>query len=50
MDIFLQNIMLPECFYSFFDLRKDFKKNFPESADLKDLDVQNMAECILVLQ
>ncbi|XP_023666682.1 epithelial splicing regulatory protein 1 isoform X9 [Paramormyrops kingsleyae] len=39
-----KNIMLPECFYSFFDLRKDFKKSFPESADLKDLDVQSMAE------
>ncbi|XP_048881044.1 epithelial splicing regulatory protein 1 isoform X4 [Brienomyrus brachyistius] len=39
-----KNIMLPECFYSFFDLRKDFKKNFPESADLKDLDVQNIAD------
>ncbi|XP_018618612.1 epithelial splicing regulatory protein 1 isoform X3 [Scleropages formosus] len=38
-----KNIVLPECFYSFFDLRKEFKKKFPESADLKDLDVQLMA-------
>uniref|UniRef100_A0A8C9TYM0 Epithelial splicing regulatory protein 1 n=1 Tax=Scleropages formosus TaxID=113540 RepID=A0A8C9TYM0_SCLFO len=42
-----KNIVLPECFYSFFDLRKEFKKKFPESADLKDLDVQLMANCIL---
>ncbi|KAJ8394574.1 hypothetical protein AAFF_G00043770 [Aldrovandia affinis] len=39
-----KNIMLPECFFSFFDLRKEFKKNFPSSADLKDLDIQVMAD------
>ncbi|KAJ8290979.1 hypothetical protein GJAV_G00019900 [Gymnothorax javanicus] len=38
-----KNIMLPECFYSFFDLRKEFKKNFPSSPDLNDLDIQVMS-------
>lgn len=42
-----QNILLPECFYSFFDLRKEFKKKFPSEGELKDLDLQVMAECIL---
>lgn len=43
----LQNILVPDCFYSFFDLRKEFKKHFPES-DLKASNVHVMAECILV--
>ncbi|XP_036395209.1 epithelial splicing regulatory protein 1 isoform X2 [Megalops cyprinoides] len=43
-----KNIMLPDCFYSFFDLRKEFKKNFPSSADLKDLDIQVMADYLNV--
>lgn len=42
----LQNILVPECFYSFFDLRKEFKRHFPTS-DLKALNVHIMAECIL---
>lgn len=42
----LQNILVPDCFYSFFDLRKEFKKHFPAS-DLKALNVYIMAECIL---
>lgn len=42
----LQNILVPDCFYSFFDLRKEFKKHFP-SSDLKTLNVHIMAECIL---
>ncbi|KAJ0066102.1 hypothetical protein NL108_001356, partial [Boleophthalmus pectinirostris] len=41
-----KNILVPDCFYSFFDIRKEFKKHFPAS-DLKALNVQNMAECIL---
>lgn len=41
-----QNILVPDCFYSFFDLRKEFKKHFPTS-DLKALNVHIMAECIL---
>ncbi|XP_041104714.1 epithelial splicing regulatory protein 1 isoform X1 [Polyodon spathula] len=38
-----KNVMLPECFHSFFDLRKEFKKCCPDSPALKDLDVQAMA-------
>uniref|UniRef100_A0AAQ5ZIN4 RRM domain-containing protein n=1 Tax=Amphiprion ocellaris TaxID=80972 RepID=A0AAQ5ZIN4_AMPOC len=30
-----KNILVPDCFYSFFDLRKEFKKHFTTS-DLKD--------------
>lgn len=41
-----QNILVPDCFYSFFDLRKEFKKHFPAS-DLKALNAHVMAECIL---
>uniref|UniRef100_A0A8C7XHD9 Epithelial splicing regulatory protein 1 n=1 Tax=Oryzias sinensis TaxID=183150 RepID=A0A8C7XHD9_9TELE len=41
-----KNILVPDCFYSFFDLRKEFKKHFP-SSDLKALNVGSMAECIL---
>lgn len=43
----LQNILVPDCFYSFFDLRKEFKMHFPAS-DLKATNVHVMAECILV--
>jgi len=39
--------LLPECFFSFFDLRKEFKKKFPSEGELKDLDLQVMADCIL---
>uniref|UniRef100_A0A667X2P6 Epithelial splicing regulatory protein 1 n=1 Tax=Myripristis murdjan TaxID=586833 RepID=A0A667X2P6_9TELE len=36
------NILVPECFYSFFDLRKEFRKDFP-TTDLKSLDVHLMS-------
>uniref|UniRef100_A0A8C2X0Q0 Epithelial splicing regulatory protein 1 n=1 Tax=Cyclopterus lumpus TaxID=8103 RepID=A0A8C2X0Q0_CYCLU len=36
-----KNILVPDCFYSFFDLRKEFKKHFPTS-DLKALNVHIM--------
>uniref|UniRef100_A0A7N6B894 RRM domain-containing protein n=1 Tax=Anabas testudineus TaxID=64144 RepID=A0A7N6B894_ANATE len=39
-----KNALVPDCFYSFFDLRKEFKKHFPTS-DLKALNVHIMAEC-----
>ncbi|XP_053182793.1 epithelial splicing regulatory protein 1 [Scomber japonicus] len=42
-----KNIPVPDCFYSFFDLRKEFKKHF-SSSDLKTLNVHSMAECILL--
>uniref|UniRef100_A0A3Q2XGP1 Epithelial splicing regulatory protein 1 n=1 Tax=Hippocampus comes TaxID=109280 RepID=A0A3Q2XGP1_HIPCM len=40
-----KSILIPDCFYSFFDLRKEFKTHFP--SDLGALDVYAMAECIL---
>lgn len=46
--VLLQNILLPECFYSFFDLRKEFKKCCPGSPDIGKLDVAAMTECILL--
>ncbi|XP_060051947.1 epithelial splicing regulatory protein 1 isoform X4 [Erinaceus europaeus] len=41
-----QNVLLPECFYSFFDLRKEFKKCCPGSPDIDKLDVAAMTECL----
>uniref|UniRef100_A0A8D0CN03 Epithelial splicing regulatory protein 1 n=1 Tax=Sander lucioperca TaxID=283035 RepID=A0A8D0CN03_SANLU len=42
-----KNILVPDCFYSFFDLRKEFKKHFPTS-DLKALNVHIMAEYLIL--
>ncbi|XP_041798411.1 epithelial splicing regulatory protein 1 isoform X2 [Chelmon rostratus] len=42
-----KNILVPDCFYSFFDLRKEFKKHFPAS-DLKALNVHVMAEFLSI--
>ncbi|XP_029360123.1 epithelial splicing regulatory protein 1 isoform X3 [Echeneis naucrates] len=42
-----KNILVPDCFYSFFDLRKEFKKNFPMS-DLKALNAYNMSESLSI--
>ncbi|TSK20253.1 Epithelial splicing regulatory protein 1 [Bagarius yarrelli] len=42
-----KNIPLPDCFFSFFDLRKEFKKQFP-SVDLKELDLTFMADYLNV--
>ncbi|XP_074841798.1 epithelial splicing regulatory protein 1 isoform X4 [Carettochelys insculpta] len=39
-----KNILLPECFYSFFDLRKEFKKCCPSASDVDKLDVAAMTE------
>uniref|UniRef100_A0A3B4BPY6 RRM domain-containing protein n=1 Tax=Pygocentrus nattereri TaxID=42514 RepID=A0A3B4BPY6_PYGNA len=39
-----KNVLLPECFFSFFDLRKEFNKCYPPEADRKDLDLQSMAD------
>uniref|UniRef100_A0A3Q3EEG5 Epithelial splicing regulatory protein 1 n=1 Tax=Labrus bergylta TaxID=56723 RepID=A0A3Q3EEG5_9LABR len=39
-------ILVPDCFFSFFDLRKEFKEHFPTS-DLKALNIHDMAEGIL---
>ncbi|KAL0985361.1 hypothetical protein UPYG_G00155940 [Umbra pygmaea] len=40
-----KNVALPDCFNSFFDLRKEFRKHIP-SADPKSLSVQYMAESL----
>ncbi|XP_054638916.1 epithelial splicing regulatory protein 1 isoform X3 [Dunckerocampus dactyliophorus] len=42
-----KNILIPECFYSFFDLQKEFKTHFP-SSNLKALDVYTMAESLSI--
>ncbi|XP_008321263.1 epithelial splicing regulatory protein 1 isoform X3 [Cynoglossus semilaevis] len=42
-----KNILVPDCFYSFTDLRKEFKKHFP-SSDLKALNVHVMAESLSI--
>ncbi|KAM8870854.1 epithelial splicing regulatory protein 1 isoform 2-T2 [Spinachia spinachia] len=42
-----KNILVPDCFHSFFDLRKEFKMCFPTS-DLKALNVHNMAETLSI--
>ncbi|XP_007236575.3 epithelial splicing regulatory protein 1 isoform X2 [Astyanax mexicanus] len=39
-----KNVLLPECFFSFFDLRKEFKKCFPSEADHKELDLKFMTD------
>nr|XP_033790648.1 epithelial splicing regulatory protein 1 isoform X2 [Geotrypetes seraphini] len=39
-----KNILLPECFYSFFDLRKEFKKGCPGSSDINELDIAAMVD------
>ncbi|XP_026856987.2 epithelial splicing regulatory protein 1 [Electrophorus electricus] len=43
-----KNILLPECFFSFFDLRKEFKKSVSSDAELKCLDLQFMADYLNV--
>ncbi|KAK2815092.1 hypothetical protein Q7C36_023358 [Tachysurus vachellii] len=43
-----KNITLPDCCYSFFDLRKEFKKHYPTAADLKDLDLKFMEDYLNV--
>ncbi|XP_026173177.1 epithelial splicing regulatory protein 1 isoform X2 [Mastacembelus armatus] len=40
-----KNILVPDCFYSFFDLRKEFKEHFPTS-DLKALNVHFMVDSL----
>ncbi|KAM9783037.1 epithelial splicing regulatory protein 1 [Neosynchiropus ocellatus] len=40
-----KNILIPDCFYSFFDLRKEFQMHFP-TYDLKGLNVNVMADSL----
>ncbi|XP_037532233.1 epithelial splicing regulatory protein 1 isoform X1 [Nematolebias whitei] len=42
-----KNVLVPDSFYSFFDLRKVFKNHFPTS-DLKALNVHVMAESLSI--
>nr|XP_020462882.1 epithelial splicing regulatory protein 1 [Monopterus albus] len=42
-----KNILVPDCFYSFFDLRKEFRQHFPTS-DLKALNVHIMADSLRI--
>ncbi|XP_072250416.1 epithelial splicing regulatory protein 1 isoform X3 [Leuresthes tenuis] len=42
-----KNILVPDCFHSFFDLRKEFKNHFPAS-DLKTLNAHVMAESLSI--
>ncbi|XP_007886111.1 epithelial splicing regulatory protein 1 isoform X3 [Callorhinchus milii] len=39
-----KNVTLPECFYSFFDLRKELKKCCPGSPDLHKLDLSDISK------
>ncbi|XP_077431067.1 epithelial splicing regulatory protein 1 isoform X2 [Vanacampus margaritifer] len=41
-----KNVLVPDCFYSFFDLRKEFKTHFP--SDLSTLDVYTMVESLSI--
>uniref|UniRef100_A0A8D2KR51 Epithelial splicing regulatory protein 2 n=1 Tax=Varanus komodoensis TaxID=61221 RepID=A0A8D2KR51_VARKO len=41
-----KNLLLPDCFYSFYDLRKEFHECYPSSAPVKDQTIQSMAEYI----
>ncbi|XP_032875978.1 epithelial splicing regulatory protein 1 isoform X2 [Amblyraja radiata] len=39
-----KNVSLPECFYSFFDLQKEFKKCCPDAPDLHEIDLKVMSD------
>uniref|UniRef100_A0A4W3K466 Epithelial splicing regulatory protein 2 n=1 Tax=Callorhinchus milii TaxID=7868 RepID=A0A4W3K466_CALMI len=39
-----KNLVLPECFYSFYDLRKEFHKCCPDISSVKELSISSMAE------
>uniref|UniRef100_A0A8C6XIV1 Epithelial splicing regulatory protein 2 n=1 Tax=Naja naja TaxID=35670 RepID=A0A8C6XIV1_NAJNA len=41
-----KNLLLSDCFYSFYDLRKEFHDCYPSSAPVKDQTIQSMAEYI----
>ncbi|ETE65027.1 Epithelial splicing regulatory protein 2 [Ophiophagus hannah] len=41
-----KNLLLSDCFYSFYDLRKEFHDSYPSSAPVKDQTIQSMAEYI----
>uniref|UniRef100_H2T537 Epithelial splicing regulatory protein 2 n=1 Tax=Takifugu rubripes TaxID=31033 RepID=H2T537_TAKRU len=41
-----KNLILPECFFSFVDLRKEFHKCCPNTGPTQKLEVSSMLECI----
>uniref|UniRef100_A0A8C9YF58 Epithelial splicing regulatory protein 2 n=1 Tax=Sander lucioperca TaxID=283035 RepID=A0A8C9YF58_SANLU len=42
-----KNLVLPECFFSFVDLRREFHKCCPNASPLQKLTLASMLECIL---
>uniref|UniRef100_A0A8C7RXH8 Epithelial splicing regulatory protein 2 n=1 Tax=Oncorhynchus mykiss TaxID=8022 RepID=A0A8C7RXH8_ONCMY len=40
-----KNLVLPECFYSFVDVRKEFHKCCPNAGQVQDLTLPSMLEC-----
>uniref|UniRef100_A0A673M4B9 RRM domain-containing protein n=1 Tax=Sinocyclocheilus rhinocerous TaxID=307959 RepID=A0A673M4B9_9TELE len=44
-----KNLVLPECFYTFVDLKKEFHKCCPNAGPVKDLTLTSMLDCILML-
>uniref|UniRef100_A0A8C7D048 Epithelial splicing regulatory protein 2 n=1 Tax=Oncorhynchus kisutch TaxID=8019 RepID=A0A8C7D048_ONCKI len=40
-----KNLVLPECFYSFVDVRKEFHKCCPNAGQVQDLTLHSMLEC-----
>uniref|UniRef100_A0A665SZ99 Epithelial splicing regulatory protein 2-like n=1 Tax=Echeneis naucrates TaxID=173247 RepID=A0A665SZ99_ECHNA len=44
-----KNLVLPECFFSFVDVRKEFHKCCPNAGQVQKLTLTSMLECILYL-
>uniref|UniRef100_A0A8C4IQK0 Epithelial splicing regulatory protein 2 n=1 Tax=Dicentrarchus labrax TaxID=13489 RepID=A0A8C4IQK0_DICLA len=44
-----KNLVLPECFFSFVDVRKEFHKCCPNAGPVQKLELPSMLECILCL-
>uniref|UniRef100_A0A8C1XAM2 Epithelial splicing regulatory protein 2 n=1 Tax=Cyprinus carpio TaxID=7962 RepID=A0A8C1XAM2_CYPCA len=42
-----KNLVLPECFYTFVDLKKEFHKCCPNAGPVNDLTLTSMLDCIL---
>uniref|UniRef100_A0A8B9KAJ4 Epithelial splicing regulatory protein 2 n=1 Tax=Astyanax mexicanus TaxID=7994 RepID=A0A8B9KAJ4_ASTMX len=42
-----KNLVLPECFYQFVDLKREFHRCCPNAGPVKDLSLPSMLECIL---
>uniref|UniRef100_A0A8C2K9A2 Epithelial splicing regulatory protein 2 n=1 Tax=Cyprinus carpio TaxID=7962 RepID=A0A8C2K9A2_CYPCA len=44
-----KNLVLPECFYTFVDLKKEFQKCCPNAGPARDLTLTSMLDCILLM-